>query len=154
MPLIVRWPGVSKPGSVCDALLYNIDLSAGLCELTGGQALSWYDGQSLAGFVRGEQPFNRDFLVWGHGLYTLQRAVRTKEHLMVRTYDDFGYEFDAVELYDMGRDRFQTRNLREVEPDRVAKMDHLLNEWLYEQSQKPYAIPDPMQIVLQLRQSL
>ncbi|MBT5829746.1 MAG: sulfatase [Candidatus Latescibacteria bacterium] len=153
VPLIVRWPGVSEPGHVCDSLLYNVDLSAGLCELTGGQAPEWYDGQSLAGFVRAEQPFDRDYLVWGHGLYTLQRAVRTKEHLMVRTYDNYGYEFDPVELYNMKTDRFQTHNLRDEDPACLAKMDHLLNEWLYAQSQKPYAIPDPMQVVLQERQA-
>ena len=72
---------------------------------------------------------------------------------MVRTYDNYGYEFDPVELYNMKTDRFQTHNLRDEDPACLAKMDHLLNEWLYAQSQKPYAIPDPMQVVLQERQA-
>ena len=152
VPFIVRWPELTEPGSVCDEMLYNVDFSAGLCELTGGEVPEHYDGQSLAGFLRGETPFSRDHLVWGHGLYTLQRAVRTREHLMVRTYDDFGYEFDPVELYDMGADRFQTHNLCSEQPELVAQMDHCLVQWLHEQSMKPYSIPDPMQVVLKQRQ--
>jgi len=37
---------------------------------------------------------------------------------------------------------------------RIIFLDHLLNEWLYEQGQKSYAIPDPMQVVLKERQKI
>ena len=153
IPLIVKWPGVTQSGGSCDALTYNVDLSATLCELTGGPVPEHYDGRSLAGHLRGEGGFERDYVVWGHGLYTLQRAVRTRSHLMIRTYDDHGYAFDPVALYDMDEDPYQTRNLAEQEPDLLAQMDHHLAEWLREQSVKPYAIPDPMQVVLRERQA-
>ena len=82
---------------------------------------------------------------------TVQRAVRTRDHLMVRTYDDFGYRFDPVELYDMANDPYQTKNLRDDKPDVLAQHDHLLAEWMHEQMTKDYAIPDPLQLVLQER---
>jgi arylsulfatase A-like enzyme len=151
IPLIVRWPGVTTAGSSCDAMLYNVDLSATLCDLTGGDVPEHYDGRSFANLLRGEPGETRDHLVWGHGLYTLQRAVRTRQHLMVRTYDDYGYPFDPVELYDMDADPCQTSNLRDERPDLVEYMDHLLTEWLHAQSAKPYAIPDPMQTELRRR---
>ena len=151
IPLIVKWPGVTPSGSACDEMLYNVDLSATLCELTGGEAPEHYDGQSFAGLLSGGTGGGRDHLVWGHGLYTLQRAVRTRQHLMVRTYDDYGYPFEPVELYDMDTDSHQTSNLRDARPDLVEYMDHLLAEWLQEQSAKPYSIPDPMQVVLRER---
>lgn len=153
VPLIVKWPGVAHAGHVVDTPLYNVDLSATLCELSGSDPPEHYDGASFAPALRGETIGQRDYLVWGHGLYTLQRAVRTDRHLMIRTYDDYGYRFDPVELYDMRTDRFQTTNLANDEPDTVARMDRMLNDWLHEQSQKPYAIPDPMQVELKRRKS-
>ncbi len=151
IPLIVRWPGVAQAGRASDAMLYNVDLSATLCELTGGAIPEQYDGRSFAGLLRGEEDSGRDHLVWGHGLYTLQRAVRTRQHLMVRTYDDFGYPFAPVELYDLEADPHQTTDLAADRSDLVSHMDHLLADWLHTQSAKPYAIPDPMQVVLRER---
>ena len=72
---------------------------------------------------------------------------------MIRTYDDDGYAFDPVALYNMDEDPYQTRNLAEEQADLLAQMDHHLAEWLHEQSVKPYAIPDPMQVVLRERQA-
>jgi choline-sulfatase len=152
IPLIVRWPGVTPEGTSCDSMLYNVDLSATLCELAGGDIPEWYDGESFARQLRGKSGEEREYLVWGHGLYTLQRAVRTRQHLMVRTYDDFGYRFDPVELYDMAADPYQTTNIRDENPDRVRVMDHHLTDWLHEQRVKSYAIPDPMQVELRERQ--
>jgi len=57
-----------------------------------------------------------------------------------------------VQLYDMEADPYQTHNLRDACPEVVHQMDHCLAEWLHEQSVKPYAIPDPMQVVLRERQ--
>ena len=70
---------------------------------------------------------------------------------MVRTYDDFGYQFDPVELYDMQADPYQTSNLRDECPEIVAQHDHLLAQWTQEQMMKPYSIPDPFSLVLQER---
>jgi choline-sulfatase len=151
VPLIVKWPGVAEPGQVVDDKLYNVDLSATLCDLTGQSVPEHYDGFSFAGALSGDAIEARDYLVWGHGLYTLQRAVRTDQHLMIRTYDDYGYRFEPVELYDMTADPYQTRNLAVDEPDTVARMDRMLNDWLQEQSAKSYAIPDPMQVELRRR---
>lgn len=151
--LIIRWPGVAPEGGCCDAMLYNVDLSATLCELTGGPIPAHYDGRSFVDHLRGKDGFERDALVWGHGLYTLQRAVRTRQHLMIRTYDDYGYRFDPVALYDMDADPYQTTNLCDQRPDVMREMDHLLTAWLHEQSAKPYAIPDPMQVVLRERRA-
>jgi choline-sulfatase len=151
VPLIMKWPDRAMAGHAVDAKLYNIDLSATLCELTGGEAPDHYDGMSFADALGGGEIEERECLVWGHGLYTLQRAVRTDQHLMIRTYDDYGYRFDDVELYDMKVDRFQTHNLESERPEVVLKMEKMLNDWLAEQQAKPYAIPDPMQVELSRR---
>jgi len=153
VPLIVKWPGVTQAGSVINSELYNVDLSATLCELTGSDVPDRYDGISFADGLRGEVIPERDYLVWGHGLYTLQRAVRTDRHLMIRTYDDYGYRFDPIELHDMDADPYQTRNLAQEAPGIVDEMTLMLDTWLGEQRAKPYAIPDPMEVELVRRKN-
>ncbi len=151
VPLIVRWPGEAKAGSRCESLLYNVDFSATLCDLLAAEIPSAWDGQSFAANLRGQVGLDRDYLVWGHALYTVQRAVRTRQHLMIRTYDPLEYSMEPLELYDMEADPYQTKNLRDSQPDVVARCDHLLAEWLHEQLTKPDAIPDPFEAVLRER---
>ena len=91
IPLIVRWPGAALRDRLCSSLLYNVDLSATLCDLHDAQIPEEWDGQSFVANLRGQQGLDRGYLVWGHALYTVQRAVRTKTHLMLRTYDNWGY---------------------------------------------------------------
>lgn len=153
VPLIIKWPGVTPKGSSCSDYLYNVDFSATLIEMTGGEVPEFYDGRSFAEGLRTGSCHLHDYLVWGHGLYTLQRAVRTPDHLLVRTYDDFGYSFDPVELYNMSNDPYQTHNIRDEEPNTLHAMDHYLTEWLHEQRVKPYALPDPMEVVWRERQN-
>ena len=151
IPLILRWPGLTPPGHACDALLYNVDLPPTLCDLLDIPIPEDWDGRSFAENVKGQPGLDREYLVWGHGLYTVQRAVRTKTHLMIRTYDDFGYPFEQVELYDMESDPYQTRNLREERPDIVRQCDHYLTDWVHEQLSKGHVIPDSMWAILQER---
>ena len=70
---------------------------------------------------------------------------------MIRTYDDFGYSMDPVELYDMAADPYQTRNLRDSDPEVVNQCENLLKEWVDKQLTAPDAIPDPFEAVLQER---
>lgn len=151
IPLIVHWPGVTSPRSRCDSMLYHVDLSATLLELAGGKIPARYDGRSFASHLRngGRGDFDRDHLVWGHGLYTLQRAVRTRDHLFLRTYWPHNYEhFPSRLLYDMTADPHMTRDLVDDRPDLADGMDALLADWTREQLDRPGAIADPMQRVL------
>jgi arylsulfatase A-like enzyme len=149
IPLIVKWPGVAAAGSECDAMLYNVDFSATLCDLLGGDVPEHWDGRSFAGNLRGEPGLDREYLVWDTALYTVQRAVRTREHLLIRTYDPYEYNtFEPVELYDLEDDPYQTRNLADSDPGTRARLDSLMQDWLAEQLTKPWAIPDPLQAVL------
>jgi arylsulfatase A-like enzyme len=151
IPFIIRWPGVTMPNHASDALMYNLDLGPTLCDILGIPPPAEYDGLSMKGHLEGGPGVERDHLVWDHGLYTVQRAVRTKTHLMVRTFDDFGYPFEPVELYKIVEDPHQTRNLRDEEPETVHRCEGLLSGWLDEQTRKGDAAPDPVEEVLRER---
>jgi arylsulfatase A-like enzyme len=151
IPLIVRWPGVAPPDRKSKVLLSNVDFAPTLCDLLGIPAPADWDGLSFAGNLRSGEGIDRDYLVWDHGLYTVQRAVRTKTHLMMRTYDDFGYQFEPVELYDMVKDPYQTRSIRDDEPDVVEECQDLMDGWIEEQKSKEHFHPDPLEEILRER---
>jgi len=151
VPFIIRWPGVSAVDHSSDAFLYNVDLGPTLCDLLEIPAPPEWDGVSFKENIQGNPGVDRDYLVWDHGLYTVQRAVRTKTHLMVRTYDDYGYPFEPVELYDMVEDPYQTRNIRDDRPGVVQQCSRFLEDWIQEQMLKGHCIPDPVAEILQER---
>jgi len=153
IPLIVRTPGVTPPGGTDDAMLYNVDLSPTLCELLGAEIPAGWDGRSFGENLRGRKGLRRDALVWGHALYTVQRAVRTGRHLVIRTYDAYGYPFEPVELYDMQADPYPTRNLRDEQPQTVAECQHIMDVWVSEQRAAPDTIGDPFEAVLAERRA-
>jgi len=152
VPLIIRWPGLAPEGATCDALLYTLDLDPTLCDALDLPTPSDWDGRSFLAALRGEPVDGRDYLVWDHGLYTVQRAVRTRQHLMVRTYDNFGYtSFDPVALYDMERDPYAATNLAEDRRDLVAQCSGLMEDWVQQQRRKGHAIQDPLTAILEER---
>jgi arylsulfatase A-like enzyme len=151
IPLIVRWPGVTPSDRVCDALQYNVDWSATLCDLLGIPIPPGWDGVSFVEQVAGQGGDGRAYLVWDHGLYSVQRAIRTQKHLMIRTYDDFGYGFGPIQLYDIEDDPYQTTNLADQYPALVDRYDRLMTEWVHEQRAKSGWRADPLIEILRER---
>ena len=152
LPLIIRWPGLAPVGDTCDSLLYNVDLGPTLCDALGFPAPSDWDGSSFLGNLRGGEGLEREYLVWDHGLYTVQRAVRTRRHLMIRSYDNYGYNcFDPLALYDMSADPYQTTNIAADHPELVDRCSRLLEDWIQAQRAKGHCIQDPLEAILQER---
>jgi arylsulfatase A-like enzyme len=151
IPLIVRWPGITPTDSASNALLYNVDWSATLCDLLGAPVPADWDGVSFAEQVAGAGGGGHPYLVWDHGLYTVQRAVRTPQHLMVRTYDDYGYRFEPIELYDVERDPYQQHNLASEERQLVEHCEHLMASWVEAQRAKDGWPSDPLFEILRER---
>lgn len=152
VPLIIRWPGITKPDSSSNALMYNVDYAPTVCDMLGFEIPSDWDGKSYAGNITGEVEANREYLVWDSGLYTVQRAVRTKTHLYIRTFDSYDYNnWQDEELYDITNDRFQTRNLAEACPDILEDCRNKMGEWLEEQKAKKNWRYDPINVILEER---
>ena len=151
IPLIIRWPGVSGENASSDTLLYNVDLGPTLCDLLGIPAPEDWDGESFRENLAGAGGLDREYVVWDHGLYAVQRAVRTRTHLMIRTYDNYGYPFEPVELYNMIEDPYQTTNIRDEHPELVAELSQSMEDWIQEQRMKGHNIPDPLDEIMRER---
>ena len=85
-PLIVRWPGVTKPGSKCDVPVINVDLfptflAAGGAPVPAGKVL---DGESLVPLLKGGTALKRQAIFWHFPGYLDDPVIRGRE-LDVRT---------------------------------------------------------------------
>jgi len=84
-PLVVRWPGRVRPGSVCDAMVSFADLTPTLVDLGGGAAVEGLDGRSFLPALLGRTDRHRDEVYAAHtGDGNMNdfpmRAVRTRTH--------------------------------------------------------------------------
>ena len=113
MPLIVRWPGVIKPGSRPAPLVQNIDYAATFVELAGGKIPDGLHGRSLVPILRGETPADwRKSLYYhyydpGHGV-TKHYGVRTDRFTLVNFYP-----VKEWELYDNEKDPLQLHSVHD-----------------------------------------
>jgi len=151
IPLIIRCPGLVKSAHTSHGLLYNVDLPATICDILGIERPEDWDGLSFRSNLQRRRELDREYLVWDHGLYTVQRAVRTRNHLMVETYDSWLYNFEPVELYEISTDIYQTRNVRDEQPNLVRQCKDILESWVEQQMARPNAIEDPLRQILRER---
>lgn len=90
-PWMIRWPGVTKPGTVDDRHLVSaVDLLPTLLDLVGVAHPAGLDGRSFAPVLRGEVQEGRDFIVTEYnensgGFRHPMRSIMTR---------DFGYIFN------------------------------------------------------------
>jgi arylsulfatase A-like enzyme len=107
MPLIVRWPGVTKPGSRNRQLVQNIDFAPTFLEVAGVPVPEDIQGRSLVPLLQAEgaQVEWRDALYFHYYEYPAVHSVA--RHYGVRT-DRFKlihyYELGEWELFDLERD--------------------------------------------------
>ena len=86
-PLIVRWPGVIEPGTVCDDMVSSIDLGAAVLSIAGVKVPSYMQGQPFLGEQKGEP---REYVFSQRDRmderYDMIRAVRDKRFKYIRNF--------------------------------------------------------------------
>lgn len=149
MPLLVRWPGVTKPGSVNDDLVQNLDYAETFLDIANAEIPNDMQGRSLVPLLKGETPEDwRDAIYYHYYEYPAVHAVQ--RHYGVRTQDhkliDF-YNLDEWELYDLKKDPDELRNVveesqyQEVLADLKSKLAELREK--YNVPEDTDAVPGP-----------
>ena len=134
VPLIVHWPGVTKPGSVCETPVISMDLYPTLLEVAGlkeaaGQGV---DGTSLVPQLRRDGDLKREALFWHYPHYqhyqlggtTPYGAIRAGDFKLIEFFDDM-----RVELYNLREDIGEERNLAAQMPEKVDELRGRLHAW-------------------------
>src|SRR5690242_7471517 len=119
-PLLIRWPGVTKEGSVIDTPVISVDFVPTFCEALGIPKPANVDGASIRPLLEGKQMAERP-LFWHYPHYSDQGgkpggAVRMGRWKLIEFYED-----NHLELFDLESDRGERRNLILKEPAK-AKM--------------------------------
>jgi arylsulfatase A-like enzyme len=113
MPFLVRWPGVTKPGSVQDALAINADFAPTFLEAAGLPIPADMQGRSLVPLLKGERPahwrtsfYYRYYHDPGHHNTRAHYGVRTETHKLI-----YYWKKDQWELFDLRSDPDELHNL-------------------------------------------
>jgi len=111
-PLIIRWPGVVKPGSVDTNLTQNIDLAETFLNIAGAPIPKDMQGKSLVPIFKGKAPKNWRKSLYYH--YYMEKAHGVTPHYGVRT-DRFKliyfYKNNEWEFYDLEKDSDEMNNV-------------------------------------------
>jgi arylsulfatase A-like enzyme len=146
IPLIVRWPGHVPAGRVSAEPIINTDWIPTLLELARLTQAPGLDGSSFAPVLRGASAGSSRKLFWHFPHYTNQGsrpsgAMRDGNWMLIEYYDE-----NVTELYDLGRDAAEGRDLASQNPERVAAMRAAMAAWRKQidaQTNKPNPDFDP-----------
>jgi arylsulfatase A len=143
VPGIIRWPGHTKAGSICDEPVSGVDLLPTLCALAGSPAPKdrTIDGTNVLALFEGERLAREAPLYWQfnyassrpkvalrdgpwkilaglQGKEPQQTSNLTAENMQaIKTAELTGFE-----LYQLEEDIAETKNLATVQPERLEDM--------------------------------
>ena len=120
VPAIARWPGKAPAGRNSDFMWAFWDFLPTATELAGAAAPAGIDGVSIARALTGDQPQNRRALYWEFHERGFHQAVRRDNWKLVRQGPK-----QEVELFDLGKDLGETRNLAAEQPKVVRELEPL-----------------------------
>ncbi len=141
MPLMARWPGHIKPGSINSDLVSNLDFAQTFLELAGVDSPPDMQGLSLVPLLAGKTPADwRTSLFYQYyefpGPHSVRRhmGVRDSRYKLIHFYN-----LDEWELYDLKRD---PREMHSVygSPEYTAITARLKDELT--QLRRKYRVPD------------
>tara|TARA_B100000212_G_scaffold342591_1_gene330985 strand:- start:22546 stop:24144 length:1599 start_codon:yes stop_codon:yes gene_type:complete len=113
MPLIVKWPGITKPGSKTTKMVQNLDYAQTFLDIARATIPDDMQGLSLVPLLKGENPVDWRRSIYYH-YYEYPSVHMVPRHNGIRS-NRFKlmhfYQFDEWELYDLKSDPDEYNNL-------------------------------------------
>ena len=114
MPLIVKWPGVTKPDSRSDQMVQNLDYAQTFLEMAGAEIPANMQGRSLVPILKNGKADNWRKSIYYHyyeypSVHMVPRhyGIRTERYKLMHFYQ-FGNEW---EMYDLKEDPDELTNI-------------------------------------------
>ncbi len=140
IPTIIRWPGVTKPGSESDEMIITSDFFPTLMDIMNHEH-GKVDGVSLVPVLKGTDTLKRDELYWHYPHYHATKpcaVVREGDFKLVKYLED-----ERLELYNLADDIGEMYDLADDMPEKTNKMHQMLKKWWEEvDAQMPTLNPD------------
>jgi arylsulfatase A-like enzyme len=112
-PLVVKWPGKIKAGSVNTSLVQNIDFAPTMLDVAGVKTPDWMQGLSLKSILLGKQvELPRKELYYRYYEYPIDHyviphlGIREKQYKII-----YFFTVNEWEFYDLKADPSEQRNL-------------------------------------------
>ena len=138
MPFIVKWPGVTKPGSRNTDLIQNLDYAETFLEVAGASIPKDMQGASLVPLLKGQTPKDWRKEIYYHyyeypSVHMVPRhnGIRSKRYKLIHFYQ-FENEW---ELYDLKSDPDELKNLygdpkfAKLRNRMKARLEHLVDHY-------------------------
>lgn len=128
VPLIVRYPGVVKAGTVCRTPTISLDFYPTFLELAAARHPEQpVDGVSLLPLLKQAGDPEREALYFHFPHYHHSRpagVIRAGKWKLIEFFDD-----QSVELYNLESDLSETKNLAAAETGLAARLQARLHDW-------------------------
>ena len=144
VPFMVRWPGVTKPGTATDVPVVATDLLQTYCDVTGVKVAgeSELDGQSIRAVIENPKSKKLDgralywhfpYYHWRGDYFKIPAKIgindgyisQTKPQSAIRQGDYkliYFYEDGNVELYNLEKDLSEQNDLGQTMPEKAAEL--------------------------------
>jgi arylsulfatase A-like enzyme len=139
-PMIIKWPGVTKPGSICQENVIGVDFYPTLLKATGTPVPKGYilDGVSLVPLLKdAKTKLRRKAIHWhfpaylqgytarhGHFRTTPGAATRMGDWKLLEFFED-----NTLELYNTSEDISETKDLAKEMPNKVKELHKAMLAW-------------------------
>jgi arylsulfatase A-like enzyme len=143
--MIIKWPGVTAPGSLCNEPVISTDFYPTILEIAGlpPKPDQHIDGLSMVPLLKGKKSLPRRAIFWHYPHYGNQGgspggAVRAGDYKLIEFYED-----NRLELYNIKQDIREKNNLAGNMPHKAAELHEMLVDWRKEVDAKmPTLNPD------------
>jgi arylsulfatase A-like enzyme len=141
VPLIVHWPGKTKPNSTSQAIVTGTDFYPTLLEMLELPALpdQHQDGRSFVPALKA-QDYDRGAIYWhfphysNHGFQSPGGAIRVGRYKLLEYYEN-----GTLQLFDLENDIGERNDLVESHPEIAERLKKMLHDWRDEVDAKmPY----------------
>jgi arylsulfatase A-like enzyme len=130
-PMIIKWPGVVKKGSVCSEPVTSTDFYPTMLEMAclRLRPKQHIDGVSFVPLLKGKDKINREAIYWHYPHYhgsgnRPSGAVRAGDYKLIEWYED-----KSIELYNLKNDISEQKDLAKKMPEKAAQLRSMLQMW-------------------------
>ncbi len=130
-PLIVRWPGVTKPGSVSDTPVISTDFYRTILDIVGRPVPDGAapDGVSLVPLLEQSGGLDRNTLYWHYPHYhgggnIPSGAIRSGSYKLIEYFGT-----GETELYNLAKDMRERKDLSLQRPAKARELHQKLKAW-------------------------
>lgn len=129
VPAIIKWPGQTKPGTICKTPIMTIDYFPTLLKAAGAHGERSTDGRDLLPLLQDPNISLERDLFWHYPHYhaggdSPYSAIRSGKFRLIEFHED-----QTVALYDLSNDLGEQRNLAEELPDQAQALQRRLHQW-------------------------